>query len=366
MKVLHFAPTLQVGSSTQLAADLAYALQIFDVQSILLSPNRESVSSILSSKVRHISYSPSSLLGAWGRVMKLRQTIATHKPDIIHAYGYAAVTLATRACRYLAPGSRPPIVAALLGFPEEADFMQSTGIASCASITIISKHLRQALKKSNPTLIKSWLIPYGVNETLCYPGYKPAQDWADNWLRNHPEMANRYRICLPAPISPDHGTSDIVPLLTSLFQQEVPAHALIVGDVHKATPAYLRSLHRSISAAGLEPYITWLEPPPNLRDVMSLCHAVVNLSQTPAAYERPTLEALALGRPVVGYGHGVVGEYLETFQPMAALPVGDVEAIADILTQWYFTAPDPISHIPFPYNLSDTAKSYHDLYTSLL
>ena len=38
MKILHFAPFLQAGGASRLAADLPYALQMFDVQSLVLCP----------------------------------------------------------------------------------------------------------------------------------------------------------------------------------------------------------------------------------------------------------------------------------------------------------------------------------------
>lgn len=366
MKTLHFAPTLQPGSSTRLAADLPYALQAYGGQSWVVSPEAEQLDYLLPPGIERPAFRPPALLGRWGRVRRLRQLLEDIKPDILHAYGSEGILTAARACRHLPRRSRPRLVGTLTGHPATPAFLHSPELQSCACLTIISKHLRRELKKHNPALIKSWVIPYGVDEALCYPGYQPTAEWQHTWDTEHPELAGRFVLCLPGPISPQHGTEDTLPILTTLLRQEVPAHCLIAGDTSRAPAAYLSRLRRSIRSAGLDRRITFIGARPDLRDILTRAHAVLHLAAAPAAYDRPALEALALGRPVVGYAHGIIGEYLETFNPVGAVPPGNTAAAADVLSQWHSSPPDALPGIPYPYRLADTAKTYHDLYTSLL
>lgn len=365
MKVLHFAPSLQSGGATQLAVDLAYALQTLDVQSILAAPAEDVKNTPAATHLRYIPYRPYTLPGKWGELLKLRNLIADRKPDILQAYGYAAIATAAKACRLLSPARRPLLIGAITGYPSSSEALQAAELPSCAAITVISKHLRQRLKQQEPSITKSWVIPYGVNETLCYPLYQSSQEWNNQWATDRPELRNRFTVCLPGPISSAHGTADIVPIISTLLQQDIPVHILIAGDSNLADPAFMATLRRRIRSSGVEQHITWLENTSPLRDILCSSHAVINLATSPEAYNRPMLEALSLGRPVAGYDHGIAGEYLEAFLPVGIAPVGDYDAIADLLSQWHTNPPDPVEHIPYPYRLSDTAKSYYDLYNTL-
>ena len=365
MKILHFAPTMQRGSATQLATDLAYALQMYeDVHSLLVAPRVEKIAA--SARLRQLSWHPYPLPGTWGDVLQLRGLLRARRPDIVQAYGFTAIHTAAKACRLLPTAYRPKLVGALTGYPPDAEALRTPELLSCAAITVISKHLRTALKgEDSSTLMKAWVIPYGVNETLCYPGYTCPESWKQRWEAAHPELRKRFVICVPGPISAMHGTADVVPIAATLQQQDIPVHILLTGNPRLADPAFMTTLRRRIRSSGLDSLITWEPNADALRDIMCSCDAVINLATAPEAYNRPMLEAFALGRPVAGYDHGVAAEYLEAFQPVGTVPVGNYDAIADVLSQWHSNPPDPVESIPYPYRLSDTAKSYYDLYTSL-
>ena len=365
MKILHYAPDLQGGGADLLAADLAFALQVFDVQSTLVAPANAQVSITPSTLLRHVRYSSHHLFGQWGLARKLRGLIVSRTPDIVQAYGYNAIITASKICNSLPSNRRPKLVGVLSGYPPGGDILRSPEILGCDALTVVAKHLRQHLSGAAEAYEKAWVIPYGVNETLCHPGYKPSTEWQESWKRTHPELSDRFVVCLPGPISAMHGSADVVPMVSTLLQQDIQAHILIAGDSAKADPEFITTLRRRMRSAGIEQHFTWVDAPKQLRDIMCSCHAVINLATSPEAYNRPMLEALALGRPVVGYDHGVAGEYLEAFQPVGTVPVGDFDAVADVLSQWHSYPPDPVESIPYPYRLSDTAKSYYDLYTSL-
>lgn len=366
MKILHYAPFMQAGGGSRLAVDLSYALQT-TTQSTLAVPcgflSPADVSAPQQQRV--VDYNDPLLPGVWGHVLKLRGLIRSHKPDILQAYGYEAIIIAAKARKLIPAAQRPRLVGALTGYPASAETLRRPEIAACDSITVISKQLRQFIKKANPALIKSWVIPYGVNETLCYPTYRSPQGWQEHWQSKHPELKGRFVVCVPGPLSEMHGSLDIVPITATLLQQNIPVQILIAGKPSHSESAFLTQLRRRCRSSGIEQLISWEEHTDQLRDIMCSCHAVISISTAPEAYNRPVLEALALGRPVVGYDHGSVGEYLDAFQPIGTVPVGDFDAVADVLSQWHTYPPDPVESIPYPYRLSDTAKSYYDLYTSL-
>jgi glycosyltransferase involved in cell wall biosynthesis len=55
---------------------------------------------------------------------------------------------------------------------------------------------------------------------------------------------------------------------------------------------------------------------------------VLQLSTKPEAFGRTVLEALSLGRPVLGFEHGGVGEQLREWFPGGAVPLGDAARLA--------------------------------------
>lgn len=365
MKVFHFAPELAIGGPDELAMELAYALQIFDVTSVVAAPNRDLITPVIGKLLRFVRYKGGSLPGLWGEVFHLRRLLISQNPDILHAYGYRAVSVATRACACLPSDRRPSLVASLGAYPKEADFLERTKLMSCDAITMIRTELRSYLKSVHPPLIKSWIIPYGANDMLFHPNYRPSPEWNQRWRVEHPQLDDRFLICLPSPIGSAWCTQHIVPLLSSLRSQDIPAHALLAGSIKKADPSFLKTLHRDIRSAGLDECVSWLDAPEDLRDILCVSHAVLCLTEKPVVYDRTALQALALGRPTAGYGHGAVLEYLEAMQPMGVLPVGDVDSATDLLSQWYNAPPDPPEEVPYPYKLSDTAKKYYELYTNI-
>jgi len=69
-------------------------------------------------------------------------------------------------------------------------------------------------------------------------------------------------------------------------------------------------------------------PRSDVREVLAPSALVLQLSSKAEAFGRTVLEALSLGRPVLGFDHGGVGEQLRQFFPEGAVPVGDMTRLA--------------------------------------
>src|SRR3569623_1177840 len=72
---------------------------------------------------------------------------------------------------------------------------------------------------------------------------------------------------------------------------------------------------------------------------MAVSNAVLSLSTEPEAFGRVSLEALSLGRPVLGYAHGGVGEQLAAIFPAGAVALRDRGEVVARLTEWYRAPP---------------------------
>ena len=92
---------------------------------------------------------------------------------------------------------------------------------------------------------------------------------------------------------------------------------------------------------------------------------VFSLSTRPESFGRTTLEALALGRPVVAYDHGGVGEQMRAIFPSGCAPPGDEAALLKTTRQILTGSATP-GPIPPAYTLEAMCAATLDTYAELL
>src|SRR5690606_39669758 len=94
------------------------------------------------------------------------------------------------------------------------------------------------------------------------------------------------------------------------------------------------------------------------------CDLVLQLSRKPEAFGRTVIEALASGRPVLGWDHGGVGELLRELQPGGAVAPFDDDALAAAATALLADPPSPPSSMP--YTLRAMQEATLALYRSMV
>ena len=77
-----------------------------------------------------------------------------------------------------------------------------------------------------------------------------------------------------------------------------------------------------------------------------------------------TLEALAVGCPVLGYQHGGVGEILDALFPLGKISVGDTETLAQTLRAWKADKPKPQAQSIF--TLENMCRQTLNVYKELI
>ena len=70
---------------------------------------------------------------------------------------------------------------------------------------------------------------------------------------------------------------------------------------------------------------------------------MLQLSRKPEAFGRTVIEALSVGRSVVGWAHGGVGELLAQLQPRGAVPVFDENALLSTCQALLKHPPSPLA-----------------------
>lgn len=365
MNILHISPRLRPGSVNMLAADLACGLQQAGFRNTVISPPNELVGRMTAASVQHHSSRNIAIFTYLNELKRVRRLVQSTRADIILAYTTPAANLAWHACHRMPDEQRPRIIGIHTTYPKHPGWAAS--LNRCDAVVAISKHLRNELTRRAKLDAERniWVIPYGVNEELCHPGYRPSDAWLEQWMRHNKEEDGTLSICIPGAITPLHGLEDLAPIIARLKQINVPVQAYIAGDTARADQNYLSKLKAHFHSTQTESRITWLGDCPDLRDVICICDVVLSLARKPACHDRVVLESLALNRPVAAYDHGVVGELLDAFLPEGRVSPGDIKGIADRLEQWHAYRPYMDDKLPYPYRLGDTIRSIAELCTSL-
>lgn len=365
MNVLHISPRLRPGGVNQLAADLACGMQQAGYRNTVISPPNELVGRMAAASVQHHSSRNIAVFTFLNELKRVRRLITSTRADVILAYTTPAAYLAWKATHNMPDETKPRIIGIHTTYPQHPGWASSLEL--CDALVTVSRHLRNELVQrarlsDSPEM---WIIPYGVNEALCHPAYRPSDAWLEQWLRHHKEEDGTLSVCVPGAITPMHGLEDLAPILGRLKAAGVPVQVYIAGDTAKADRHYLNKLRHLYEKAGVSQQITWLGHRPDLRDVICICDVVLSLAKEPACHDRVVLEALSLGRPVAGYDHGVVGEVLDAFLPEGRVAPGDIAGIADRLEQWHAYRPHMQDSLPYPYRLADTIRGVAELCLAL-
>ncbi len=104
-------------------------------------------------------------------------------------------------------------------------------------------------------------------------------------------------------------------------------------------------------------------PRHDLREIYACAAVVLQLSRKPESFGRTVVEALSMGKPVVGYAHGGVGELLAELLPAGAVALGDEAALAATVVRM-LDAPPVVAPLT-RYRLTDMQSATLEVYTEL-
>ena len=83
--------------------------------------------------------------------------------------------------------------------------------------------------------------------------------------------------------------------------------------------AYLAELERQLQSLGIAGAVAITPPTDAIAEAYAASDLVLQLSRKPEAFGRTVIEALSVGRPLLGWAHGGVGELLGELQPQGAV-----------------------------------------------
>ena len=173
------------------------------------------------------------------------------------------------------------------------------------------------------------VIPRGIEKDLYRRSFRPSDAWKANWQQKFGHTDDAKILTIAGRLTRWKGQLDFILILAGLRKRGVNAFGLIVGSAHKKNKAYEDELKIAAQTYGVTPYIIFLGSRSDLMEIFSISDCAYSLAKKPEAFGRTTIEALALGTPVIGYDHGGTAEILDKVFPSGKVALNDIGAAID-------------------------------------
>lgn len=330
MKVLQVLPSLRGGGVEKGTLEVAKYLVDHGHQSVVVSAGGNMVEQLESEGTRHFTWdlgrkSPLTLRHIWA----FRRFLEAEKPDILHLRSRMPAWVCYLAWRGMPVKSRPRFVTTVHGLYSVSKYSEI--MCRGEAVIAVSKTVRDYIFKNYPMTPhdRVHLIYRGVDPDEFPYGYQPSAAWREAFLAEFPVLKNKRVLCLPGRLTRLKGHLSFLNLIRSLADEREDVHGIIVGGEDPKRQDYAKELCVKVKELGLENQITFTGARSDIKEIFAISDIVYSLSTQPESFGRTVLEALRLGRPVIGYDHGGVGELLGELYPTGRVELSDAPALID-------------------------------------
>ena len=326
LHVLQLLPALDSGGVERSTLEIAAALTAAGHSATVVSAGGALVPQLEALGARHEQMPIGrKALSTLGLVRPLRRRLAALAPDIIHVRSRLPAWLAWLAWRRL-PTPRPRLVTTVHGLNSPGRYsavMLRGERIICVSETVRA-HLLQHYRGLDPARLA--VIPRGIDPRRfrpapVEPGWRAALD------AELPQLAGRRLLLLPGRGTRLKGHDAALVLLAGLVARNHDVALWMPGVVQPGRERYLAELQTVARGLGVPDRLALTSARADMPAVHAAADLVLQCSARPEALGRTVLEALACGRPVLGFDHGGVGESLAALFPEGRVPPGDHVAL---------------------------------------
>jgi glycosyltransferase involved in cell wall biosynthesis len=347
LTVVQLLPALQSGGVERSTLEIGASLAQAGHRSVVISAGGRLVPRLEAGGSEHIELDIGrKSLSTLTRVGQLRRLLAGIRPDIVHARSRLPAWLAWLAlCRWSGP--RPHFVTTVHGLNSPGRY--SAIMTRGERVIAVSETVRSYLAAHYPQLDaqRVRVIPRGVDPEVFVHGLHPEPTWRGAFETEFPMLAGGRLLTMAGRGTRLKGHADAIELLGGLRAAGIDARLLLLGAVEPGRERYLEELRQRAAALGVGTALALSPPRADVREVLASSALVLQLSRKPEAFGRGVVEALSLGRPLLGYAHGGVGELLHTHFPEGAVPLDDRDALL-AAAQRLLEMPTPLPPMRLP------------------
>lgn len=364
LSVVQLLPALNAGGVEQSTLEIGAALVAAGHRSIVISAGGRLLSQLLAQGSEHMTVPVGKKsLATLRHIWTLRRLFSELQPDIVHVRSRLPAWLAYRALRGMCC-QRPHFVTTVHGrnSPSRYSAIMTRG----ERVICVSETMRDYVLRHYPGTDSRRLcvITRGIAPEEFPFGYQPIASWREKFFLEFPQLTGAPLLTLSGRGTRLKGHHDAIRLLSDLKTQGYDARLVLLGAREPGREAYIAELEQFAASLGVSERIAITAPRADVRDVYAISALVLQLSNKPESFGRTVIEALSLGRSVLGYAHGGVGELLAELFPAGAVPLRDQTALLARASELLRAAPTllPLTK----YRLADMQAATLRLYAELV
>jgi len=345
LTVVQLLPALEAGGVERSTLEIASALVRAGHRAIVVSAGGRLLPELLATGAAHVTLdigrkSPLVLR----HVPALRRLFAEERVDIVHARSRLPAWLARFALRGMPAARRPRWMTTVHGLNSPSRYsavMASGERVVCVSDTVRAYVLRH-YPQTDPQRLR--VIPRGIDPAAFPRAPRPDRAARARVAATHPELdGDGPLLLLPGRGTRLKGHADALRLLAALRGEGRDARLWMPGARQAGREAYLAELEAEAARLGIGDALVLAAPTAAMVEAYAASDLVLQLSRKPESFGRTVLEALAVGRPVLGWDHGGVGELLRAWQPQGAVPPFDPAHLQHAASMLLDRPPDAVT-----------------------
>ena len=314
LTVLQLLPALSSGGVERSTLETAAALVRAGHRSVVVSAGGRLVADLETAGSTHVLLDIGRKSATTLRqILPLRRLLKQWQPDIVHARSRLPAWLGWLA---LQRGRLPRT-----HFVTSVHGLNSPGAYS--SILTRGERVICVSETVRAHVLRHWPQTPPARLLVIEPGIDPGEFTAAAQERS----GSGTLLLMPGRGTRLKGHAAAIELLAGMRAAGVDARLTLLGAREAGREAYIAELEALARARGVAGQLSIEAPSAQVLDAYRGCDLVLQLSAKPEAYGRTVVEALSVGKPVVGWDHGGVGELLARLFPEGRVPKGDPQAL---------------------------------------
>lgn len=296
-------------------------------------------------------------------VPALRRLFVEVSADIVHARSRMPAWVGWRALEGMGD-MRPHFITTAHGLnsPSRYSAIMARGERVLCVSDVVREYLLRHYPHTDPQRLR--VIPRGIDPSRFPRVLMPDRGMRTHFSIDHPQLGgDGPLLLLPGRGTRLKGHADALELLGALRRDGMDARLWMPGALDPDRAAYTNELQARARALGIAGALAITASTDAMAEAYAASDMVLQLSRKPEAFGRTVIEALAVGRPVLGWAHGGVGELLAQLQPEGAVMPFDMNELQQRACALLAHPPMPASTIP--YTLQAMQNATMDVYREL-
>ena len=365
LTVVQLLPALESGGVERSTLEIAEALLRAGHRAIVVSNGGRLLPQLEASGAEHVALdigrkSPFT----FRHIPALRKLFREVDADIVHARSRLPAWLAWFALRGMRE-RRPHFVTTAHGLnsPSRYSAIMARGERVVCVSETVREHLLRHYPRTDPARLV--VIPRGIDAQVFAPAPLPDRAARARVAALHPQLAgDGPLLLLPGRGTRLKGHADAIAMLAGLRASGSDARLWMPGARQDGREAYIAELDAMARQAGVVDALAITEVTSAIAEAYAASDLVLQLSRKPEAFGRTVIEALSVGRPLLGWAHGGVGELLGELQPQGAVAPFDEAGLLQAARALLAHPPAPGTMQP-AYQLQAMQEATLALYRSL-